>query len=447
MRLLLLLTILFLAAALGCAPGIKFYPIPELEKESLSPRDVPAKVTKESADSLKRKGYVQIGSISETEIIKTCWGLDCVSFACSNTLQKDLTKDIIEKAASYGGDLIVINEDNRLETRSTSKSGGRCLSGYTTNYTETQCSGGYGNVARVCSDVTRSKYVCTGWDIISGSECLVSSQGHVWRHDPELQKRVAEFERERKRLEAEAEREKKRVATEAAVLASKVDAKKEKYLALKKNFYADIVKTGNDSELEPVKVGGKYGFKDKTGKFVIEPQFTDIMFGFSEGLAAVSIGEKDEKKWGFIDKTGKRVIRPTYEYVTSFSEGLAAARIDKKYGYINKTNQFIIDPQFKNADDFRGGIAPVMVGKKWGYIDKKGKLIIEPQFETAAPFFEGIAAVSVDNKYGYINKKGEFVVKPQFDYVSVFRNGLAIVKKDKKEGIINTAGEILAMEP
>ena len=47
---------------------------------------------------------------------------------------------------------------------------------------------------------------------------------------------------------------------------------------------------------------GKDGFIDKTGKYVINPQF-DIAFDFSEGLAGIWIGGKR----GYIDKTGKIV--------------------------------------------------------------------------------------------------------------------------------------------
>ena len=61
-----------------------------------------------------------------------------------------------------------------------------------------------------------------------------------------------------------------------------------------------------------------YGFIDKSGKVVIEPQFDNVS-AFSEGLAQV---EKDDK-WGFIDKNGKVVIEPQYDYVRDFSEGLA----------------------------------------------------------------------------------------------------------------------------
>lgn len=72
-----------------------------------------------------------------------------------------------------------------------------------------------------------------------------------------------------------------------------------------------------------VAVKGKWGFVDQTGKFVIEPQFNEV-HSFSGGLAFVKIGSHDataiidfvgtldtEGKWGYIDKTGKYIWEPT----------------------------------------------------------------------------------------------------------------------------------------
>lgn len=41
---------------------------------------------------------------------------------------------------------------------------------------------------------------------------------------------------------------------------------------------------------------------------------------FSEGLAAVFIG----CRWGYIDRTGSFVIKPQFRFASEFSEGLAA---------------------------------------------------------------------------------------------------------------------------
>jgi hypothetical protein len=73
----------------------------------------------------------------------------------------------------------------------------------------------------------------------------------------------------------------------------------------------------------------------KTGTFVINPQFDDAL-PFSEGLAAVRIGDFETGKWGFIDKTGSFVINPQFDTVRSFTEGLALVEdgTTRKFGFI-----------------------------------------------------------------------------------------------------------------
>ena len=64
----------------------------------------------------------------------------------------------------------------------------------------------------------------------------------------------------------------------------------------------------------------KWGFVDKGGNIVIEPQFVSVG-DFKEGLASVQVGDK----WGFIDYTGKIVIKTQFDDATKFSDGLASA--------------------------------------------------------------------------------------------------------------------------
>src|SRR5882724_3631450 len=56
--------------------------------------------------------------------------------------------------------------------------------------------------------------------------------------------------------------------------------------------------TESTSNLYVVLKDGKAGYIDKTGKLVIQPQYEgSSASSFSEGLAAVEVGDK----WGFID--------------------------------------------------------------------------------------------------------------------------------------------------
>jgi hypothetical protein len=161
-----------------------------------------------------------------------------------------------------------------------------------------------------------------------------------------------------------------------------------------------------------VRVDGPWGFVDRTGAIVIEPQFENAA-AFSEGLAAVQVGEK----WGYVDKTGAMVIQPQFDSASFFSDALAAVKVDKQWGYLDHKGAMVIQPQFASIGDFSEGVAAVYDGDLWGFIDKSGAMVIQPRFDSVSGFSEGIARVWMGNFQdgqlsGYINSKGEYIWEP-----------------------------------
>jgi hypothetical protein len=174
---------------------------------------------------------------------------------------------------------------------------------------------------------------------------------------------------------------------------------------------------------------------------VIPVQFEEAE-DFSEGVAAVKVNGK----WGYSDKSGKMVIAPTFETASTFSEGLARVEIATAWGYINNRGKFVVRPQFTLAYDFSEGLAPVLVcrgwsaegaasvsqseGCAWGFINKECELVIQAKFRQARPFSEGLAAVWDGRNWGFIDKAGNVVIPLQFDCNEIgrFRKGLALVR-------------------
>jgi len=209
--------------------------------------------------------------------------------------------------------------------------------------------------------------------------------------------------------------------------------------------------------LARIKVKGKWGFVDKTGKVVVNPIYENAL-DFKDGLAAVSKKDeiKEEVLWGYIDKNG--AVKINFQFVKdkeksyclpgSFHEGLAFSSSDgKQWGCIDKSGKYQINPQFEgdfgNPYEFKNNVSLVSQGGSYGFIDKNGKFIINPQFKDARRFSSNsLAAVqNSDSKWGFVNKEGKYEINPQFESVAIgFFGDVAFVKSSDKYGIIDKKG-------
>ncbi len=100
----------------------------------------------------------------------------------------------------------------------------------------------------------------------------------------------------------------------------------------------------------------KQGYLNRRGELAIEPQFDHASL-FHEGRGCVKIAGR----WGAIDPSGKLVIQPRFKDSFQFFEGLA--EFNKKdggqYGYIGTDGRELIPIQFDHACEFRNGFARV----------------------------------------------------------------------------------------
>ncbi len=164
---------------------------------------------------------------------------------------------------------------------------------------------------------------------------------------------------------------------------------------------------------------GRWGYVDAAGKVAINPQF-DKADVFSEGLACVKLGGgapgpfDDPRPWspfngggggryGYINSEGKFIINPQFDDAGTFSGGLAAVKLGH-WGFIDKTGKVVINPQFDEAGSFSEGLAVIKMGGHFGYTDTGGKMVINPQFDRALPFSEGLAGVRSGGKWGFVDK-------------------------------------------
>ena len=188
--------------------------------------------------------------------------------------------------------------------------------------------------------------------------------------------------------------------------------------------------------LAHIKLNGAPVFIDTQGRVVINAdKLKNVSYfetGFSEGFAVFSNGDS----YGYINKKGAVVIEPQFRDARPFSDGMARVkyRFGQEFGYIDTTGNSVIKPQFEyTAYDFSEGLAFVYYpGYGYSFIDKEGNIKIklnevikhlndgyrlsvfeDSEFES---FSEGISLILLDVYSGTglvygINKEGDLLFK------------------------------------
>jgi len=197
----------------------------------------------------------------------------------------------------------------------------------------------------------------------------------------------------------------------------------------------------------------KWGYSDRFYSTVVIKCEYDSTFKFSDGLAKVKLNGK----YGYIDKSGKMVIPAKLESAGDFSEGFTLNLVNGRYQYLDKKGLDVFKKTFKRAANFSDGAALVSNDEDMaGFIDKKGNTIVPFNYKMALPFKNGLATVKEGDKdWKVINKKGVTVftfpanvIRPE----GLFNEGLLpVIVKDDKTGkvlsnFLDTTGRLLCNE-
>lgn len=235
--------------------------------------------------------------------------------------------------------------------------------------------------------------------------------------------------------------------------------------------------SSDNLKLIPVKTGEKWGYIDKTGKYVINPQFQEANL-FINGLAVVKSMNDD---YGFINEKGKFVINPQFDMAEQFVDGLALVKKDGKYGFIDKKGNYVIGPlDCEDALTFSEGLTfvspydsgPVCYDNRgnvkfslddvkliypfkdgvaifadnnniYGLMDKNGRKYFLEAWEEIRASKEGLFPVKLDGEWGFMDKNSVIKIAPQFGDVRDFAEGLAAFEQNGAWGYIDKDGKIV----
>ena len=115
---------------------------------------------------------------------------------------------------------------------------------------------------------------------------------------------------------------------------------------------------------------GKFIAKDK-GVYVLCDEEFNVLYELSRENVDEYRGDwiayQENGLWGYVSSTGKCMVEPIYEEAKSFSNGLAAVKIDGKWGFIDKDQRLVIPASFSEAGYFNSqGVCIVSVMNEKG---------------------------------------------------------------------------------
>jgi hypothetical protein len=179
--------------------------------------------------------------------------------------------------------------------------------------------------------------------------------------------------------------------------------------------------------LEPVRRGVLYGYTDHVGQTRL-PFAYEAAHQFRFGLAAVKLNGK----FGFIDKSGRFVIRPIFDIAGTFDEnGLAIVSIDHAAGMIDRSGHVVVPLRYDAVGTFsNGGVALVRANDLWGAVDRHGRVVVPIRFKYLEPFGKNnVTAATLDGDYlnptamshwGLVDRSGKFISAPIYQRIDEF---------------------------
>lgn len=185
------------------------------------------------------------------------------------------------------------------------------------------------------------------------------------------------------------------------------------------DYYEEIIEIFND--YIAVKLDGKYGFIDRTGKLVINAIYDKVYPMYEEKAVVIKDGI-----YQIIDNTGKTVytFKDNVYSESYFVNNFLVIRKDDKFGYLKFNTE---TNQFESSSIIYDYAKPF--GNEYAVVGNHPKTIIYKQDDEGNPTEEiEEIRISENLKYNYINTNFELLFSEfTFDYADNFYNGYAVV--------------------
>ncbi|PJZ44899.1 WG repeat-containing protein [Leptospira brenneri] len=185
--------------------------------------------------------------------------------------------------------------------------------------------------------------------------------------------------------------------------------------------------------------------------------FTFLLFCLSlYSQSNLPISFEENNLYGFKNKSGKVIIKPQYQHTMDFTKELVSFVVyeNKWYCIDTKNNKLLEAFNYDNGPDYYSEkLARFIENKKFGFFDSRCKKQIPATYDFVFPFEKGYSIVCngceiqsdgdehsriVGGKYGIIDRKGKIVLPVEHDSIDsiLFNKKSAIVTNNKSKSTI-----------
>lgn len=217
--------------------------------------------------------------------------------------------------------------------------------------------------------------------------------------------------------------------------------------------------------ISAAKSGGKWGYVNDQGTFVIPAVFDEVPV---EDISGYELREKNiliavcyRGNWGVIDTEGNMVIPPYYEKIGfSILEHKPGYPLtvyqDSVAHYVDITGEpLIVTSSHEGADAGCIGMAgerqtmlfPVKKDGRWGYVNIAGTWIMSPEMDAPVVWDTGYAIIAENGGYGVMDYGSRILVEPVYDRIETMVNYYGdkwlTVSRNGRYGAITPDGAVI----
>lgn len=203
--------------------------------------------------------------------------------------------------------------------------------------------------------------------------------------------------------------------------------------------------------LAAVQIGEKTGFIDTAGQLVIPCEYSNNAFyQFKSGKCNVVTGSVEDNSFTsfYINKKGEKLFNAEFEYCMPFSEGRAFVSKARKWYIIDEEGKTVGEETFDPSTSstpvvFNQERAMAFKDGKYGVVNLNGEFVVSPKYEYISGFSDEGAVFKQNGIYGYMNKNGSIIISAKYESLTGFKNGLAVFSVDNKYGVIDKAATVV----